>query len=116
MEEGYNKLNIYWTFDNPGCFKFMVRKMALDAIKQEHCESVKLTLFGPTTKLAAEQEDVRNGLLELMSCGVSVIACEDSVRQYQVREALESIGGIEIKKLAKRAVDGALPGEKIVSM
>ena len=114
MEESYKKFNMFWTFDNPGAFKFMVCKTVRDALLQKGCESVRLTLFGPTTKLVAEQEQVRNGLLELMRDGVSVVACADSVARYKVREQIESIGGIEIKKLAKRAADDSPPDEKIV--
>lgn len=115
MDDRYSKFNIIWTFDNPGTFKFMVSKLALDTLTQKGCERVQITLWGPTTRLVAEQEQVQRGIRELMDAGVYVVACRASAEEYKVVERLEAFGGIELKKLSKRAVDDSLgTDEKIV--
>lgn len=114
MEAGYKKIRLFWSHDNPGVFKFMVCKAVIDSLAQYGRGNVCLTLFGPTVLMAAEQEAIKKPLQEFMAEGMRLVACEKSVELYQVREQIEAIGGVEIKKIAKRAVDDALPDEKMI--
>lgn len=114
MDDCYKKLNILWSFDNPGAFRYIISKTAMNAIKREGCERVQITLFGGAIRLAAEQARVREGLKELMAAGVIVVASQDDVEAQKLRDKIEAIEGIEIKKLPKRAVDGTSgPDEKL---
>lgn len=115
MVDRYKKMNIIWSFDNPGAFKYIIRKVALDALKRKDCEAVQLTLVGSTVKSLVEHPALYEGMAELVEAGVSVVACLESAKQYAVCEALSAIEWVELKKLASRAADDASgPDEKIV--
>lgn len=115
MDDRFNKLSILWTFDNPGTFKYIITPLITDNLGKG--KAVRLTLLGNTTKLVAEKEKVQVDLRKLMDLGVKVVACEESVELNKVREALEAFGGIEIKRLAKRALDDSSgPDEKIMTL
>ena len=116
MDDIYNKLNIIWAFDNPGTFKYIITPLIVDALKRPG-KYAQLTLLGATTKLVAEQEKVQDDLRKLIEQGLTVVACKESVELHKVHEKLEALGGIEIKQLAKRALDDSSgPDEKIMML
>lgn len=115
MGNNYKKLNIIWTFDNPGSFRYIIIPLMTENLKQG--KKVQLTIWGPTAKLVAEQEKVQADLRRMMEQGVTVVACKESVELHKVREDVEAFGGIEIRQLAKRALDDTSgPDEKIMTL
>lgn len=115
MNEHYKKLNIIWTLANYSNFRFIIIPLINENFK--HGKRVQLTIWGQTTKFVTEQEKVQNDLRHLMEQGVTIVACKESAELHKVREQLEAFGGIEIKQLAKRALDDSSgPDEKIMML
>lgn len=115
MDEHYKKLNIIWALASYSAFSFIIIPLINENFKWG--KRVQLTILGPTIKLVTEQEKVQNDLRRLMEQGVTIVACKESVELHKVREQLEAFGGIEIKQLAKRALDDSSgPDEKIMML
>lgn len=55
-------------------------------------EDVKIILFGPSEKLAVNDEEVRDRLKEVVSAGIPVLACKWCADRMGVTEALEELG------------------------
>ena len=115
MDDRYKKLNIIWCrLDSPNTFQFIVRKKALEAVQQDHCESVQVTVMDSTVRTMIEHEAVREGIEALVQAGVRVVVCRDSAERYGLLDKLAGWAGVELRKLGKRAVDDASgPDEKI---
>lgn len=87
-----NKLTILWTNADPITAKLMVFMYAENAIKQNWWEEVTLVIWGATAKLVAEDEEVRDHLLDIRKKGVHVSFCRACAVELGVDDFLESMG------------------------
>lgn len=98
MDANYTKFHLVWSNDAPGGFRYMVHRMAMEALRKEGCQEVRVTLCGGTCQLAADKPDVQAGLGEMLEAGISLRASEEDVEFYKVREQIKKIG-IDIVRL-----------------
>ena len=87
-----NTLTILWTQDNKVTLTEMVGMYARNAVKHGWWGAVQVVLWGASSKLAGEDQEVRDFLEELMATGVSIHACKACADDLGVTERLESIG------------------------
>ncbi|MHA1400701.1 MAG: DsrE family protein [Candidatus Heimdallarchaeaceae archaeon] len=67
-------------------------KYAYNAKKQGWMDQVRVILWGPTERIAAEDKDFQEEIRLLLDAGVEVIACKACSDNFGVSEELEKIG------------------------
>jgi hypothetical protein len=65
---------------------------AINSKKQGWMDEVRVILWGPTERLAAEDKDFQDMISMLMVVGVEVIACKACSDNFSVSEELERQG------------------------
>lgn len=88
----YRKFHLIWEHEARTAFRFMIHKVAMDALLKHGYEAVRVTLCGAACKLAAEIEDVREGLREMRAAGIELRASEADVERHKVRGRIEELG------------------------
>ena len=91
-----NKLVILWTSDNPELAKTMVFMYAKNALRHNWFDEVTLIIWGPSARLAAENEDIQARIAQLKEVGVEVKVCIACARMLGVDEKLRQ-AGYEVK-------------------
>ena len=66
-------------------------KYAPNALKHEWMDQVRVILWGPTERLAAEDKEFQNQIKNLLANGVEVYACKACSDGYGVSEKLASL-------------------------
>ena len=84
-------LHILWTSENKEAFLEMIGLYAYNSMKNDWWKKVNLIIWGPSVKLAANDNQILTELLELKNIGVSLEACRNCMDNYGVTEKLEKI-------------------------
>ena len=87
-----SKLHILWTNDNVHTSNMMVLMYATNSMLHRQWDNVIVILWGPTAKLAAEDELIQHQIKASIHAGVKFSACATCARQFGVQEKLESLG------------------------
>ncbi|UJG41478.1 MAG: DsrE family protein [Candidatus Heimdallarchaeum aukensis] len=69
---------------------------AINAKKLKWMDEVRVILWGPTEKIAAEDKNFQEYVLALLNAGVEVIACKACSDNFGVSDKLEELG-IDVK-------------------
>ena len=64
----------------------------LNAIKQKWMDEVKVIIFGPSEKVAANDLEVQERLKELLEAGIEVMACKWCADRMNITDRLEQAG------------------------
>lgn len=110
-----NKLLIVWTSGDRDVALKMVFMYAGNARRYGWWEEVNLLAWGPSQKLLAEDEELQEGLAELLELGVRVIACKACADSYPVTEQLETLG-IEVFYSGEFLTDWLKSGKHVVTL
>ena len=92
QEDNSDKLVILWTSDNPELAKTMVFMYAYNAIRANWFKEVTLIIWGPSAKLAAEDEEIQKEIAQMKGVGVKIEACIQCARMYGVNAKLRELG------------------------
>jgi len=95
-----NSIAILWTTAERDVFTKVVFMYALNSKKLKWWEEVELIVWGPSSKLLAEDEELHVKIKELKEAGVSLVACKWCSDQYEVSDILKDLG-IEIKYMGR---------------
>jgi len=87
-----NKLNVLWTNADPVTSEHMVFLYAINAKKKKWFDEVRIIIWGQTSKLAVENENIRNLIKIAISEGVVVDGCLACARALGVEEELKDLG------------------------
>ncbi|MBN2047317.1 MAG: DsrE family protein [Anaerolineaceae bacterium] len=85
-------LNIVWTSADPDVAKNMVFMYCYNSKKHEWWQEVHLVIWGPSAKLAAENEEIQERLAAMKEIGVNLWACKACADNYGVSDALSALG------------------------
>lgn len=85
-------LCIIWSSSDPEVADNLVFMYARNSLKKLWWDKVRLIIWGPSARLAAEDGRVRAGLTGMMADGVEVWACRACADNYGVTPALEAAG------------------------
>ncbi len=91
MEEK-SKLAVLWTSADREAALKMVFMYTNNAKKKGWFDDVKLIVWGPSSKLLAQDFEIQAYLKNMIETGVEVIACKACSDSYGVSEALEEMG------------------------
>lgn len=91
-----NHLHILWTDDNPITAEHMVVMYSKNAILKDWWKDVTVIIWGATSKLVAENENVQKLIKECEEVGVEFSACLACANNLGTTEKLRELG-IELK-------------------
>lgn len=83
---------IIWSSPDPEVAENLAFMYAHNSLKKQWWGRVRLIIWGPSAKLTAENEHIRERLLEMRADGVEVWACRACSENYGVTEDLEKAG------------------------
>ncbi len=85
-----DKLTILWVNDNPDTAKTMVFMYATNAKLRSWFNEVELIIWGPTSKLTAENTEIQALIKTAQEAGVVVKACIACAKMFGVDEIIAS--------------------------
>ena len=92
MSDNKDKLVVIWTSGDREVALKMVFMYTLNAKLRGWFKDVTLVVWGPSTKLLSEDEDLQNYIGTIKDSGVELLACRACTDEYGVTEALEKMG------------------------
>lgn len=102
-----DKLTILLTTNNIDTMESMVSMYAVNALKNNWWKSVRVIIWGGSTKFIKQSVDAQKIIVEMISHGVDVQACKSCALKYDAVELLESLNvyvdymGVELTHILK---------------
>ncbi len=90
------KLAVLWTSGDRDVALRMVFMYTLHAKQQGWWENIQLVVWGPSSKLLAEDAEIQAEVAKMQDAGVAFVACKACADSYGVSERLEELG-VEVK-------------------
>ena len=91
-----SKLLVLWTSGDIEVAKNMVFMYTYNAKKNGWWETVNLLVWGASSKLLAEDQELQDYLLKMKEAGIALFACKACADIYGVSDKLSSLG-IDVK-------------------
>lgn len=91
-----SKLLVVWTSGDKEVAKNMVFMYTYNAKKNGWWKTVNLLVWGASSKLLAEDQELQDYLLKIKEAGVALFACKACADIYGVSDKLSSLG-IDVK-------------------
>ncbi len=99
------KLTILWTTNDKDTFKNMISMYSLNSIKSGWWDEVTVIIWGGSSRLAGEDEEIQEEIKKLIAGGVKIQACKACAEKLNSAEVLKSIG-VEVKYM--RSITGII--------
>ncbi|WP_320112859.1 DsrE family protein [Draconibacterium orientale] len=115
MEESKNKLAVLWTSSDPDVAEKMAFMYTYNAKTQGWFDEVVLIIWGPSAKLAAENEMIQEYIKKMQKAGVKTEACLYCAKMYHVDEKLAEMG-VDVKGMGVPLSDYLKEGWKTLSL
>jgi hypothetical protein len=87
-----DRLGVLWTSGDPEVAKKMVFLYTYNAKKQGWFETVRLIIWGPSTKLLSKDKELQDWIAKMKEQGIELAACKWCADQYGVSAMLEKMG------------------------
>jgi hypothetical protein len=87
-----NKLAVLWTSADREVALKMVFMYTYNAKMYEWWDDIELIVWGPSSKLLAEDSELQNYVKKMLEADVKVVACKACSNSYGVTEVLEGLG------------------------
>ncbi len=110
-----DSLVVLWTSGDREVAENMVFMYTLNAQKYGWWEDVRLIVWGPSSNLLSQDEDLQETLKEMMNEGVKVEACRACADEYGVSESLEDLG-IDVKYMGEPLSDYLKEGRNVLTL
>ena len=115
MNDNSNKLAVLWTSGAPEVAEKMAFMYTLNAKRQGWFDEVVLIIWGPSAKLAVENEMIGEYLKTMQEAGVKLEACLYCAKMYGVEEKLAKMG-VDVKGMGVPLSDYLKTGWKTLSL
>ena len=102
--EAPSKLMVLWTSGDREVALKMVFMYTFNAKKRGWWDQIRFVIWGPSSKLLSEDQELQKGIKDMMEAGVEVQACKACADLYGVSDKLESLG-IEVKYMGVPLTD-----------
>jgi hypothetical protein len=99
-----SKLMVIWTSGDREVALKMVFMYTFNAKKQGWWDQIRFVVWGPSSKLLSEDEELQKGIKDMMEAGVNVQACKACADLYGVSDKLEALG-IEVTYMGVPVTD-----------
>ncbi len=108
------KLAVVWTSADRDVALKMVFMYVYNAKKNAWWDEVNLIVWGPSSKLLSEDEELQTYILKMKEEGVSVFACKACADMYNVSSKLIELG-IDVKFMGKPLTDYIQKDYKVIT-
>ena len=99
-----NKLFVLWTSADRDVAIKMVYMYTYNAKKNNWWDEVRFVVWGPSSKLLAEDKEVQDYLKKMKEAGVVLEACKACAEMYGVSDKLAELG-CDVKYMGKPVTD-----------
>lgn len=113
IQTGKNSLVILWSSGDEEVFYKVVFPYGLNSKQREWWDEVELLIWGPSSKLLAENKDLQEKVKKMKDIGVNLTACKWCADQYKVSDTLEELG-VEVKYMGKALTDYIKSGREVL--
>lgn len=110
-----NELFVLWTSGERETALGMVFMYTLNAKTRGWWEDVTLIVWGASTKLLAEDEELQGRIRQMIDAGVDVVACVACADMFSATKILEDLG-IEVKGMGHPLTQLLKAGKTILSV
>ena len=87
-----DKLVVVWTSGDKEVAMKMVFMYTFNAKKYEWWEDITLLVWGPSSKLLSEDQDLQDYVKNMLDIDINVLACKGCADLYGVSDELEKLG------------------------
>jgi hypothetical protein len=87
-----DKLVVVWTSGDKEVAMKIVFMYTYNASKYGWWNDITLLVWGPSSKLLSEDEELQNYVKSMITEGITVLACKGCADMYEVSDKLEEIG------------------------
>ena len=108
-------LYVLWTNDNPITAEKMVFRYSVNSLIRGWWEKVTLIVWGASTKLVSEDDNIQKLAKEALEKGVHITACKACADELGVTETLEKLK-IEVKYWGMPLTEILTNGEKLLTI
>ncbi len=115
MNDNSNKLAVLWTSDDPNLAEKMAFMYTLNAKRNGWFDEVVLIIWGPSAKLAVENQMIKDYIKTMQDAGVKTEACLYCAKMYNVDEKLAEMG-VDVKGMGVPLSDYLKEGWKVLSL
>mgnify|MGYP006291001309 CR=1 FL=1 len=98
------KLVVLWTSGDPEVAEKMVFMYVYNAKKYEWWQEITFIIWGPSSKLLAENDSLQQQLKKMKEEGIKLEACKACADQYGVTGKLEELG-VKVKYMGQPLTD-----------
>ena len=109
------KLNVLWTTDNKEVFLHMAAMYCFNAMEKGWFEEVNILIWGPSARLASEDDQVQKEMKKMMNVGVTIEACKACAEIYKADKKLADIG-VDVKYTGTTLSDYLKSEERFLSI
>lgn len=109
-----NSLVVLWTSGDREVATKMVFMYTLNAKKRKWWDAVTLIVWGPSSKLLTQDDELKAKIAEMKAEGIKLEACKACADQYGVSDSLEQLG-IEVKYMGMPLTEYIKKGEHILT-
>jgi len=95
-----SRLLVVWTSGDREVAVKMVYMYTLNAKKQGWFDEVRFLIWGPSSRLLAEDGELKDYLKRMKDVGVELVACKACADMYGVSGVLEGLG-VDVKYMGK---------------
>lgn len=109
-----DSLVILWTSGDPDVAKKMVFMYTINAKKRGWWQNIKFIVWGPSSKLLSEDQELQDQIKDFIEAGIEVEACQACADQYGVADDLAELG-IEVKYMGEPLTDYLKSESKVMT-
>ncbi len=114
LEKAKEKLVVIWTSGDKEVAMKMVLMYTYNAKKYGWWEDITFIIWGPSARLAAEDEEVQEYMKKMDGEGIILKACKACTDQYDVSANLEEIG-VEVKYIGQELTEYLKSKDKVIT-
>ncbi|MGI1660493.1 MAG: DsrE family protein [Desulfitobacterium sp.] len=110
-----SELIVLWTSADREVALKMVFMYTFNAKTKGWWEDVCLIVWGPSSKLLSEDQELQTYMAKMLEAGVEVVACKACTDSYGISEALEKMG-IEVKYMGQPLTEILKRDAKLITL
>jgi hypothetical protein len=114
MSEKNDKLVVLWTSGDREVALKMVFMYVFNSKLKGWWKDITLIVWGPSSKLLSEDEELQNYIQKIKESGVELLACKACTDEYGVSQALQQIG-VEVKYMGSPLTEYLKSDSRIVT-
>ena len=110
-----DKINILWTTDNKDTVLSMLTLYAINSKLYDWWKDVNVIIWGASAKLAGTDTQIQIEIVEMITQGVTIEACQDCCDNFGVTGKLIKLG-INVRYMGIPLTEYIKSGEKVLTI